>query len=470
MNHNFHSPILEELHPCPTVWSIAEQLGDLPHLLVLESSDFHPERGRYSFITADPVDWFQRSTQSVETNENLLKWYALYQSFPIARIPELPPFQAGVAGLFGYDWNQSLESIKSPQYSDFDVPTLALGVYDWVIAWDHLLQRCWLLSTGVQSSATISNSHAAFRIRQVRSWLARSKPPLPHSWKRRSLDSLAPQFPLPNWENVLSTFSPISYRDAIRRTIDYIHAGDCFQINLAQRLLTHQIDHPLALYRRSRDRNPSPFGVYLDLGTAQIISASPERFLSVTNGVVETRPIKGTRPMGQSADEDRLLLEDLLTNPKDRAENIMIVDLLRNDIGKCCDFGSVVVPKICEIESYRHLHHLVSEVRGRLRPRVRSIDLLQACFPGGSITGAPKVRAMEIIAEIEPTRRGAYCGSVGYIGWDGRMDTNILIRTMTVQDGWIQFPVGGGIVADSQPDREYDETLTKAHGMLRSVR
>jgi para-aminobenzoate synthetase component 1 len=201
-----------------------------------------------------------------------------------------------------------------------------------------------------------------------------------------------------------------------------------------------------------------------------VASASPERFVRVENGEVETRPIKGTRPRGATPEEDRARAEELLRSAKDRAENVMIVDLLRNDLGRVCAYGSVRVAAVCRLESYRHVHHLVSEVRGRLRPGLGPVDLLRASFPGGSVTGAPKVRAMEVIAELEPTARGPYCGCLGYLGFDGSADTNILIRTFTVGRGWVQFPVGGGVVADSTPEGEYAETLHKAEGLLRALR
>nr|MCU0706479.1 aminodeoxychorismate synthase component I [Fimbriiglobus sp.] len=283
--------------------------------------------------------------------------------------------------------------------------------------------------------------------------------------------SLSPQFPLPHHPGVTSNFSRDGYIDAVRRAVEYVHAGDVFQVNLSQRLLAPLTEHPLELYGRLRQTSPSPFGCYLDLGDFQILSSSPERFLQLSaDGEVSTRPIKGTRPRGKTPAEDAELLHDLTTNPKDRAENVMIVDLLRNDLGRVCEFGSVTVPKVCEVESFRHVHHLVSEVRGKLRPGLTAFDLLRASFPGGSVTGAPKVRAMEIIAELEPTARGPYCGSIGWIGFDGAMDTNILIRTLTAGRGWLQFPVGGGIVADSDPATEYEETLHKAAGMLRALR
>jgi para-aminobenzoate synthetase component 1 len=268
-----------------------------------------------------------------------------------------------------------------------------------------------------------------------------------------------------------SNFSRADYLTAIRRCVEYIRAGDAFQINLSQRLLAPLTEHPLELYGRLREVSPAPFSCYFDAGEFQILSASPERFLKVSpQGEVVTQPIKGTRPRGKTSKEDAANILDLMTSPKDRAENVMIVDLLRNDLGRVCEYGSITVPRVCELETYSHVHHLVSEVRGQLRKDKTPFDLLRAAFPGGSVTGAPKVRAMEIIAELEPTARGPYCGSIGFIGFDGAMDSNILIRTFTAGRGWLQFPVGGGIVADSDPEAEYEETLHKAEGLLRALK
>ncbi|MFM7151549.1 MAG: aminodeoxychorismate synthase component I, partial [Gemmataceae bacterium] len=274
---------------------------------------------------------------------------------------------------------------------------------------------------------------------------------------------------LPSHPGVFSSFSRNEFLDAIRSGIDYVHAGDCFQVNLAQRLLVPASMHPLDLYGRLRRCNPAPFAGLLDLGEEMILSASPERFLRVNEGQVFTRPIKGTRPRGIDPEEDARLARDLQNSVKDRAENVMIVDLLRNDLGRVCSFGSVRVGSLCQLESFQTVHHLVSEITGSLRPGMTPLDLLKAAFPGGSVTGAPKIRAMQIIAELEPVVRGAYCGSLGYISCDGKMDTNILIRSFTHSGGWFQFPVGGGIVADSVPEAEYAETFHKAAGLLRAL-
>ncbi|MBX6364578.1 MAG: aminodeoxychorismate synthase component I, partial [Gemmatimonadetes bacterium] len=276
-------------------------------------------------------------------------------------------------------------------------------------------------------------------------------------------------FPVPGIPGVASTFSRAGYLDVVARTREYILAGDIFQANLSQRLEAVWDAPPFELYERLRGRNPAPFAAYFDLGDAAVVSASPERFLRLRGDRVETRPIKGTAPRGLTPMHDMALERALRTSEKDRAENVMIVDLLRNDLARVCVDDSVEVPELCVIERYPSVHHLVSTVRGRLRSGLGPVDLLRATFPGGSITGAPKVRAMEIIHELEPTRRGVYTGAIGYVGFDGAMDTSIAIRTFVVRGGRCYFQVGGGIVADSEPEREYLETLAKAAGLVAAL-
>jgi para-aminobenzoate synthetase component 1 len=270
-------------------------------------------------------------------------------------------------------------------------------------------------------------------------------------------------------DGLTSNFSRAAYLRAVKRAIEYIYAGDVFQVNLAQRLLCPARADPVALYLRLRQRNPAPFAGYFDLGEFQIASASPERFLKVRDRRVEARPIKGTRPRTQGPEADLLAGDELRQSQKDRAENVMIVDLLRNDLSRVCEPESVCVTQLCGLEVYRYVQHLVSAVCGRLHDDLTPIELVEAAFPGGSVTGAPKVRAMEIIAELEPTARGAYCGSLGYLGFDGSLDLSILIRTITAGRGWWQAPVGGGIVAQSVPEHEYQETWDKATGLLRAM-
>jgi len=267
-----------------------------------------------------------------------------------------------------------------------------------------------------------------------------------------------------------SNFTRDGYLQAVARVIEYIHAGDLFQANLSQRLEVRLAEPPLALYRRLRRLNPAPFAAYFDCGGLIVASSSPERFLRVHEGRgVEARPIKGTRPRGVSPEHDAALGLALTESEKDRAENVMIVDLLRNDLSRVCRPGTVRVPELFALEHYATVHHLVSTVVGELAPEHDAVDLLRAAFPGGSITGAPKVRAMQIIAELEPTQRGVYCGSIGYLSVTGALDTSIVIRTYVVLGHAVYFQVGGGIVADSDPEQEYRETFHKARGLVAAI-
>jgi para-aminobenzoate synthetase component 1 len=472
-------PLAVELVPAPNPWDVARKLAHLPYLLFLDSAERHETRGRYSYVTADPFDTrcqygrsYLRPLSAIRT-----KWAKLSAGFQ--PVPDLPPFQGGLAGVFGYGLARAFERVPVLGWDEFALPDVVLGFYDWVLAFDHASHRAWIVATGLpETDPDTRRAGAADRLDSVRALLAEKadrpryahKSKLPYPLYPLPEYELSIQYPVPGHPGVTSSFDRAGYEEAVRQAVEYVHAGDCFQVNLSQRLLAPLREHPLELYARLRRLNPAPFAAYFDAGEFQILSASPERFLRVyPNGEVETRPIKGTRPRGATPEEDTALIRDLAASPKDRAENVMIVDLLRNDIGKVCEYGSVRVPRVCEVETFRFVHHLVSEVRGKLRPGLGPLDLLTAAFPGGSVTGAPKVRAMEIIAELEPTVRGPYCGSLGWIGFDGAMDTNILIRTFTAGRGWVQFPVGGGIVADSDPAREYEETLHKAAGLLRAL-
>ncbi|MCE9560714.1 MAG: aminodeoxychorismate synthase component I [Planctomycetes bacterium] len=473
-------PLAVELVPAPEPWEVARRLAHLPHLLFLDSSEKHTDRGRYSYVGADVSIAFRRATRGHRHKRHFLELLAEdIAPFRHDSLPGLPPFQGGLGCTFWYELGRAIEVLPEPRCDEFGSCEWAASIYDWVISFDHHTHRAWIISTGCGRGREPQErpEFAKVRLARVIDTLRTGVKPLlplpePQFPRQRHLRSseLSPQFPLPNFPCVTSNFDRAGYEAAVRRVVEYIHAGDAFQVNLSQRLLAPLREHPLELYGRLRTLNPAPFSAYFDLGDFQILSASPERFLRVhPDGEVETRPIKGTRPRGRTLEEDAELIRDLANSPKDRAENVMIVDLLRNDIGKVCEYGSVRVPRVCEVETFRFVHHLVSEVRGKLRQGVGPLDLLAAAFPGGSVTGAPKVRAMEIIAELEPTARGPYCGCLGWIGFDGAMDTNILIRTFTAGRGWVQFPVGGGIVADSDPAREYEETLHKAAGLLRAL-
>jgi para-aminobenzoate synthetase component 1 len=476
MNVSKCLPVVEELLPLADVESVFLQLSKQPHCLFLDSAKQQDELGRYSFITADPFDYLEIASHTENEIDGLQQhWNRLLQDLEIQTIDELPPFQGGVAGMFSYDIGASFENIPQPRSNEFQIPSLAVGFYDTVVAFDHHQNRAWIISQGLpEKDPAARTARAGARILQFRGWIA-EQTPRTQQMPVEGIDeaTLAVQFPVSakgvEDGRLTSNMSAEEYLETAQKTVDYIHAGDIFQVNLSQRLLCRATTDAVSLYQRLRQRNPATFAGYFAMNEFEIASASPERFLQVTQGVVEARPIKGTRARIAMPEADLYAAADLLQSEKDRAENVMIVDLLRNDISRVCDPDSVFVTDLCRLEVYETVQHLVSVVQGRLRSDANVFDLLRATFPGGSITGAPKVRAMELIAELEPTARGAYCGSLGYIGFNGDMDLSILIRTITAGKGWWQFPVGGGIVAQSNPQREYAETWEKAVGMLRAL-
>jgi para-aminobenzoate synthetase component 1 len=478
-----------ELLPAPDSWEVCQRLAALPSLLFLDSAGGPRSLARYSYLTADPFAWLTSRQGLTQLTWNPANSQArvmpeaavladpfravsdLLGQFRLPTVAGLPPFQGGVAGLFGYDLCHQLERLPRPARDEFTLPDLAVGLYDWVLAWDHFYKRAWIIATGWTGQGLERHGEAARqRLDQVQTWLRQGVTARePHPSTRRKVEPCT-SFALADLRGVTSNFDRPGFLAAIERAIEYTHAGDCFQVNLAQRLLAPLSVPPLVQYDRLRCCNPAPFAGYFDLGDSVILSASPERFVRLdSDGTVETRPIKGTRPRGETPDDDLRQAQELCASAKDRAENVMIIDLLRNDLGRVCHYGSVQVPQVCRLETYSSVHHLVSQVSARLRPECGPVDLLRAAFPGGSVTGAPKIRAMEIIAELEPTARGPYCGSLAWLGFDGAMDSSILIRTFTAASGWLQFPVGGGIVADSVAQAEYAETLHKAEGLLRAL-
>jgi len=464
-------PAVAELRPPPDPIDVFRRLRVRPRCLFLDSIVSAGGRGRYSFVTADPFDWVESPADQPDGFAMLRSSSECLSAVPV---PDLPPFQGGVAGLFSYDLGRSFERLPAPRYDEFGVPAVAAGLYDVVIAFDHEQNRCWIVSQGLPETDPQSRQRRARqRLAQFQQWLTTPSGNLPDGGEPRAdrlpVGRLAPSYPVPGVPDLRSNFTRSGYLQAVQQVIDYIRAGDVFQVNLSQRLLYPAGVHAAVLYERLRRHNPAPFAAYLDAGTFQVCSTSPERCLRVHDRCVEACPIKGTRPRLSRPEADLFAADDLRQSDKDRAENVMIVDLVRNDLSRVCDADSVRVVRLCSLETYAYVQHLVSEVRGRLADGTTPYDLLERTFPGGSVTGAPKIRAMEIIAELEPTARGAYCGCLGYVGFDGSMDTSILIRTVTSRRGWWQIPVGGGIVAPSSPAREYDETWHKAEGMLRAL-
>ncbi len=482
------APLVEPLAVVPDPAEAAACFAELPYLLLLDSTADAERTGRYSFLAADPHRLIRSRGERAEQLEQAREGWtpipgdaltAAHQAlapFRAEPVPGLPPFQGGAAGYIGYDWGATLERLPSPRHDDLGLPDVMLGLYDWVVAWDHCERAAWVVSTGMPENGASRVRRAEERAAMVRARLARGRAggQAGPSNLGAPATAPAPTYPVLGVEDaeqigLRSTFTHRGYLNAVSRVREYILAGDIFQANLSQRFQAPLIEPPFALYRRLRRINPSAFGAYLDFGDVQLLSASPERFLKLSGKRVETRPIKGTRPRGLAPMHDALLGRVLAESDKDRAENVMIVDLLRNDLSRVCVPGTVRVPELFALEQHPTVHHLVSTVVGELEPEADVVDLLRATFPGGSITGAPKVRAMEIIAELEPTRRGVYCGSVGYLSTTGDMDTSIAIRTAVVRNGAVYFQAGGGIVADSEPEAEYRETLDKARGIIRTL-
>ncbi len=486
------SPTVTRLTPTPDVWWTFRRLAHLPYAILFDSAAPDSRFGRYSYLAASPFAVLvSRRGQTTELRADdpsrldspyhahdvtddppLVAAKERFGAWGAPRVRNLPPFQGGAAGYFAYDLARTLERIPSCRWDEFSGEDMVLGFYDWVIAFDHVESCAHLVAHGFpETNAALRSRLAKVRNRELSRALKVATPPpaapLPDS--QLATDELAPSWPVSGPPGLVSNFSHESYLAAVRQAIEYIHAGDVFQVNLAQRLLSPAEISSDVLYERLRSRNPAPFASYFHTGDRVIASSSPEQFLSLERGRVVTRPIKGTRPRGYSQLDDPFQGAALIESEKDRSENVMIVDLLRNDLSKVSEPGSVEVPRLFEIERHPTVYHLVSEVRSQLRGGLGAFDLLEASFPGGSITGAPKVRAMEIIAELEPTSRGAYCGSMGWMSFAGDMGTNILIRTVTQSRGWLQLPVGGGIVALSSPEAEYRETLSKAAGMLRAL-
>jgi para-aminobenzoate synthetase component 1 len=496
------TPLVEEISPAPDPAGCCAALDGLPYRLFLDSASSGSRFGRYSFLAADPVAVVRSRGTNTEcvalstgarraiAGEPLAALRQLVAPHAAAPVPGLPPFQGGAAGYVAYDWGLTLERLPAPRYDDLGLPDLVIGLYDWVLAWDHQSSRAWLISTGIpELSAGARRARASSRSSFVRQRLETRDPGfgIRPSTFAQGVPSIvegrdpgfatrerafAPSFPVEGgwWDASLqlrSSFARAEYLAAVERVREYIFAGDIFQANLSQRFEAATDESAWSFYMRLRQRNAAPFAAFLDFPEVVVVSASPERFLRVdANGHVETRPIKGTRPRGFGPEHDAALGQALAESAKDRAENLMIVDLMRNDLSRVCAPGSVRVSELFSLEHYATVHHLVSTVVGNLSPGTDAIDLLRAAFPGGSITGAPKLRAMEIIAELEPSRRGVYCGSIGYWSVTGELDTSIAIRTAVLQDGRVYFSAGGGIVADSNPEHEYLETLDKARAMI----
>jgi para-aminobenzoate synthetase component 1 len=447
-------PLLTELPYYGDSAVLFEAIADLPWAVFLDSGLHHPGQSRFDILAAQP---YVRLITRGPLTEVYDQGIELSREDPLTllrrRLAIDPacggglPFAGGAIGYFGYDLARRFERLPVLVRDAERVPEMAIGIYDWAVVVDHLERHTYLAAQG-RDPETDLKWDALVR---MFSTPAREKP----------------RAPFRVTSPITSNMSRERYARAFRRLKGYIRDGDCYQANLAQRFSATATGDPWLAYQALRVMNPAPFAAYLSTPCVRVLCASPERFLAVRGGRVETRPIKGTRARAGHARLDAQLAEELRVSEKDRAENVMIVDLLRNDLSKNCALGSVRVPRLFEVESYATVHHLVSTVTGELRADRDAFDLLRGSFPGGSITGAPKLRAMQIIEELEAQRRGIYCGAIGYIGFDGNMDTNIAIRTLVFSHGTVRFWAGGGVVADSNLDDEYRETFDKAAPMLK---
>lgn len=454
-------PLITELPYTADASRLFARIAHKPWAIWLDSgsaeSGMRFPNGRYDIMVADPVITLTTRGDLTEiigptgTEISRDDPFSLVRDY-LGRQPEPQgdlPFMGGAVGYFGYDLARRLEHLPSTAQDAEQLPEMQVGIYDWAVVVDHHQRRAFLASYG---RAPLTRQHWG----DLLALFTRTEAVSDAEFKVTS--------------PVQSNFDEAGYRVAFDKIQHYIREGDCYQVNLAQRFSATAEGDAWTAYRQLRKFSPAPFAAYMNLPDAQVLSASPERFLQVRRGAVETKPIKGTRPRFADPVLDQASADELRSSLKDRAENLMIVDLLRNDIGKNCAPGSVRADRMFELESFANVHHLVSTVTGRLASGHTALHLLRGCFPGGSITGAPKLRSMQVIEELEPHRRGIYCGAIGYIGFDGNMDTNIAIRTAVYSGTHIRFWAGGGIVVDSQADKEYRETLDKAANMLQLMR
>jgi para-aminobenzoate synthetase component 1 len=463
-------PLIEEIDTELSPLDAFELLRNRQFSFFLDSGmDFH-KLGRYSFIGSDPF-----LVLSTHGSEVTLTYGAVRSSlsgnpfdvlshclevYCLDTCSSPVPFIGGAVGYFSYDLCHFIERLPSTAVDDLKLPECYFGFYDLVLAFDNLQGKAYVISTGFpELRETKRIERATKRLNEMKALLAEAL----------SSDAATPFTSISAPMEMVTLkggFTHKEYVDAVEKGRQYIITGDIFEVNLSQRFEAELAITPYELYRWLRQINPAPFACYLGFDGVSVVSASPERFLSLRGDRVETRPIKGTRPRGKTPEEDEALANELLHSVKDRAENIMIVDLERNDLGRVCRFGTVKVTELAILEVFPTVFHLTSTVVGRLREGKNGIDLLKATFPGGSITGAPKVRAMEIIDELEPTKRSIYTGSIGYLSFSGDLELNIAIRTFLVEEKKVYFQVGGAVVYDSDPEAEYQETLDKARALV----
>ncbi|OPJ57044.1 aminodeoxychorismate synthase component I [Alkalithermobacter paradoxus] len=422
------------------------------HSFILDSAIDKERLGRYSFISANPFEIIKLKNCENNPLEVLREKLSKYKVENKTNIP----FIGGAVGYLSYDLCHYIEEIPKTAIDDVNIPQIYFGLYNWVIAIDHIENETYIVTPNIDEKLEFNI------IEDVSQRILDSQ--------NNGIDKVCYEESSHEEIDLKSNFTKEEYVNSIKKIQDYIESGDVYQVNLTQRFSGEINISSYDLYRDLRRVSPAPFGSFLKFDDVHILSNSPERFIKCVDNIVETRPIKGTRPRGKTQEEDIMYRNELINSEKDKAELLMIVDLERNDLGKVCKVGSVKVPELFKLEEYTNVHHLVATVIGNLKDDCDAVDVIKATFPGGSITGAPKIRAMEIIDELEPTKRNVYTGSIGYIGFDGNLDLNIAIRTIVKKDKNVYFQVGGGITWDSDPNEEYEETLHKAKSMMRALK
>jgi para-aminobenzoate synthetase component 1 len=472
-------PVIQEISTSHTPESLAEQLRGEPGLVLLRSALFDSPQARYSFFAARPFLTFRSfgsrcELHSLERSEMQFgnPWHlldSLMSRYELLEELDLPFPLGGCFGYWGYDLKNFVEP-KLPRraLNDLELPDCHVGFYDSLIVFDHRLAKKWIVSTGLCADGSRSERIAVQRAEFWRA-LPRGEPNSQLRDARRSVTDATSSS-----SGIESTLSSNLTRDEFLSRVDsaqaYIRAGDIYQVNLSHRLSAPFSESGWQLYQNLSNVSPAPFSAYIDCGDFQLCSSSPELFLRLSGGHIQSRPIKGTRPRSSDPTRDAQLTYELQTSSKEMAELVMITDLLRNDLGKVCEFGSVQVPELVRLERFPQVQHLVSTVEGRLRAGVTHFAAFASCFPGGSITGAPKFRAMEIIDELEPIARGPYTGALGYLGFNRESQLSITIRTAVCKNNAAYFHAGAGIVADSAAAAEYDETIAKARGFVEALR
>lgn len=455
--------------------SVFLKLCDNERGYLLESIDGGEHVARYSFIGFDPFLVFSsKHTRSQLTEESdgkaihtglsgspLRVLRDVLSRFKIPKDPDLPRFSGGLVGYIGYDVVRCIESLPGSPRDDLLVPDIMMMGCRKLVVFDHVTRRGRII-LNIPTTGEVRPDYDS-AVKEIEGVVSKLASPVPRAPRANPAGLPAETYPRYNT-------SQEDFVKSVRRAQEYIRSGDIFQVVLSQRAEFPLRVHPLSLYRTLRAVNPSPYMFYMDFGRLHLVGASPEMLVRMEDSKVETRPIAGTRKRGLTIPEDVQLEKDLLLDEKERAEHVMLVDLSRNDLGRICEYGSVSIPKFMEVERFSHVMHIVSEVTGALRAGLDAVDVLEACFPAGTLSGAPKVRAMEIIDELEGLRRGPYGGAVGYISFSGNMDTCITIRTALVHDGLVHVQAGAGIVYDSQPEREYAECIDKAQALFQALR